>query len=226
MATKRKFCCMILSGYGTGEQAGSILQQHLQTNGMDAYLVTPCGAGRKRLSRRFWVHAVRMEYLKLKKQYEHIALIGLSIGGVLQMHLVEFHPAAAVFINTPTSDTSFTELRRLFRRDLQPGLGTMLTPFGYYQFYRFMQETKQHAMTVMECPTLILQSRDDKVSDPDHAEDLYKRLRTGEKYIRYYERGGHNVLDSRMNMAVCSDVFQFCSSIRGDVGVENQPLEL
>lgn len=161
-----------------------------------------------------------MKYLTLRKQYRRIAVIGISIGGMLQVYLAELHPAAAVFINSPTCDSSFPEMRRLFRRDLQPEMGGLLSAFGYYQFYRFVQDTKKRTVSVLDCPTLILQTRDDRVSDPDHAEALFKRLRTGEKYIRYYARGGHNVLDSRMNMAVCSDVFQFCSSVRGDVSGE------
>ena len=207
---------MILCGYGTGKEAGDTLCRHLHTNGMDAVLVPPCGEGRAHLSRRYWIHSVRMRYLTLKKEYRRIAIIGMSIGGLLQLHLAQLKPAAAVFINSPTAESSLPEMRRLFRRDLKPELGGLKTPLGYYQFWKFMKESQDTSVAELECPTLILQTRDDAVSDPAHAEGLFERLRTGEKYIRYYECGGHNVLDSSREMAVCSDVFQFCSSIRGE----------
>lgn len=214
--TKNDFCCMVLCGYGSGQQAGQTLCQHLQANGMDAVLVPPCAGEKARLSRRFWIHTVRMKYLALRKQYQRIAVIGLSIGGMMEFHLAEFRPAAAVFINSPIGNSSIQEIRRLFRRDLQPELGLLRAPFGCYQLWRFVQDTRSCPISELCCPTLIIQTRDDKVSDPNNAEELYKRLRGSSKNLRYYENGGHNVLDSRMDLSVCSDVFQFCSSIRGE----------
>lgn len=215
---------MVLCGYGSGQQDGQTLCQHLQRNGMDAVLVPPCAGEKARLSRRFWIHTVRMRYLTLRRQYRRIAVIGLSIGGMMEFHLAEFRPAAAVFINSPMGNSSLQEIRRLFRRDLQPELGFLRSPFGCYQLWRFVQDTRRCPISDLECPTLIIQTRDDKVSDPNNAEELYKRLRVSSKNLRYYDNGGHNVLDSRMDLSVCSDVFQFCSSIRGEAE-EKEPAE-
>lgn len=212
----KKFCCMILCGYGAGMQSGEILRQHLVGNGMDAVLVLPSGRYKVRCSRKFWIHTVRMKYLALKKEYQQVAVIGISVGGVLQLHLTDLKPAAAVFINSPADYNSLPELRRLFRQDLKSGISGLCTPLGYYQFWRLLQDTDADVATELSCPTLVLQSRDDAVSAPEHAESLFKRLRTKEKSLRYYECGGHNVLGSSKELAVCSDVFQFCSSIRGE----------
>lgn len=215
MTTKKDFCCMILCGYGTGQSAGERLCDHLQSNGIDAVLVTPCDGERLRMSRRYWTHLVRMRYLSLRKEYSRIAVIGISVGGMLQMYLAELKPAAAVFINSPTAESTLPEMRRVFRRDFQPEMKRMQTPVGYYQFWRFVRDTQKQPLSAIECPTLILQTKDDKVSDPENAEKLFQALRTDDKYIHYYEKGGHDVLGSSMEMAVCSSVFQFCSAVRG-----------
>ena len=206
---------MVLCGYGSSQQAGQTLCRHLQQNGMDAVLVPPCAEEKAQLSRRFWIHTVRMKYLTLRRRYRRIAVVGLSIGGMLQVHLAEFRPCAAVFINSPMGDSSLQELRRLYRRDLGPEMGGLRTPFGYYQLWRFSQDTRRCPLSALSCPTLIIQTRDDKVSDPNNAEEIYRRLR-GIRSLRYYDNGGHNVLDSDMELSVCSEVFQFCSSIRGE----------
>lgn len=225
MTEKKDFCCMVLCGYGSGQQDGKTLCEHLQRNGIDAVLVPPCAEEKVHLSRRYWIHTVRMKYLTLRKDYQRIAVIGLSIGGMMGFHLAEFQPAAAVFINSPMGNSSIQEIRRLFRRDLKSELGGLRSLFGCYQLWRFVQDTGERSISGLKCPTLIIQTRDDKVSDPNNAEELYERLHGNKKNLRYYDNGGHNVLDSKMDLSVCSDVFQFCSSVRGEMENKKKPAE-
>ena len=40
---KKDFCCLIVTGFGAGSQAGMILRDHMQDNGIDTFLTTPFG---------------------------------------------------------------------------------------------------------------------------------------------------------------------------------------
>ena len=91
-----------------------------------------------------------------------------------------------------------------------------------YQLKLLVQRTKKRGTSSVQCPVLVLQTRDDAVCDPSNAEHLFKLLHVPDKSLRYYPEGGHDVLCSRTVLAVCSDIFQFCSRIRG---LEVDPLK-
>ena len=85
--TKNDFSCLIVSGFGASSQAGVILRDHMCDSGIDTFLTTPSGNEDLRLDKDHWVHGVRMEYLSLRKRYQRVALVGLSLGGVLLLHM-------------------------------------------------------------------------------------------------------------------------------------------
>ena len=109
--TKNDFCCLIVSGFGAGSQAGVILRDHMCDSGIDTFLTTPSGSEELRLDKDHWVHGVRMEYLALRKQYQRVALVGLSLGGVLLLHMQDLKPAASIFVNTPCVSERQTQWR-------------------------------------------------------------------------------------------------------------------
>ena len=215
---KQDFCCLIISGFGGGIQAGTVLRKHLQDSGMDAFLTTPSGKQPLRIEQEHWIHGIRMEYLALRKQYQNIVVIGLSVGGLLLMHLLDLRPKAVVFVNTPgfyAHREQKKELKLIFDADLHPYMhGLFRAPHGRRELIRLVQHTA-HGTCTVRCPALILQTKDDRVCHPGNADELYKLLHFGDKTIRLYPEGGHNVLLSHMDLAVCSDIFQFCSRMRG-----------
>lgn len=215
--TKQDFCCLIISGFGAGNQAGMILRDHLCDSGIDAFLTTPSGKETLRIDQEHWVHGIRMEYLALRKQYRRIALIGLSLGGMLLIHLLDLNPAAIVFVNAPCARSrNGKELRRIFQADLKPRMhGVLYEPRGQYQLRQLAEETRERGIHGARCPALVLQTLDDRICDPSNADELFKQLHMPDKNIRFYPEGGHDVLTSRTVLAVCSDIFQFCSRVRG-----------
>lgn len=219
--TKQDFCCLIVSGFGAGEQAGIILRDHLRDNGMDAFLTTPSGQETLRISQEHWVHGVRMEYLSLRRRYRRIALIGVSLGGMLLVHLLDLNPAAVVFVNAPCMHPYKNKERNyIFQADLRPRMhGVIRETCGKHQLRRLAAETRSCGVQNVSCPALVLQTLDDRVSDPSNADRLFKQLHVADKNIRFYPEGGHDVLTSRAVLAVCSDIFQFCSRVRGGTAV-------
>lgn len=214
---KQDFCCLIVSGFGAGSQSGIILRDHLRDNGIDAFLTTPSGKETPRISQEHWVHGVRMEYLALRRKYHRVTLIGLSLGGMLLLQLLDLNPAAIVFVNAPCAHSrSRKELARIFQADLKAGMhGPLRTQRGQYELRRLAAETREHGTQNVSCPALVLQTLDDCVCDPSDADALFKQLHMADKNIRFYPEGGHDVLTSRAVLAVCSDIFQFCSRVRG-----------
>ncbi len=214
--TKKDFCCLIVSGFGAGSQAGVILRDHMCDSGIDTFLTTPSGNEDLRLDKDHWVHGVRMEYLSLCKRYQRVALVGLSLGGVLLLHMQDLGPAASIFVNTPcVSERQMRLWNRIFQSDLQPKMSGVRALPARYQLKLLVQRTKKRGAGCVRCPALVLQTRDDVVCDPSNAEHLFKLLHVPDKSLRYYPEGGHDVLCSRTVLAVCSDIFQFCSRIRG-----------
>ncbi|HBI64029.1 MAG TPA: hypothetical protein DDX51_02775 [Clostridiales bacterium] len=213
---RKDFCCLIVCGFGAGCQAGMILCDHLRDSGIDAFLTTPSGKETLRMDQEHWIHGIRMEYLHLRKQYRRVALIGLSIGGMLLLHMLDLNPAALVFVNTPYPRRGGgQELGRVFQADLKSRMhGLLREPYARLQLHALAGETRRRSVRGVSCPTLILQTLDDAVCSPSNADALYKLLQMADKQVRFYPEGGHDVLTSRTVLAVCSDIFQFCSRVR------------
>lgn len=214
--TKQDFCCLIVTGFGAGYQSGAVLRDHLCNSGMDAFLTTPSGTQTMRIDAEHWIHGVRMEYLALRKKYRHIALIGLSLGGILLTHLLDLDPAAIIFVNTPVPQLHGRKQRnRIFQADLKSRMhGVIQQPRGQQQLRRLLKKTWERGVQDVNCPALVLQTLDDCVCRPDNADELFKLLHVPDKKLRLYPEGGHDVLTSRAVLAVCSDIFQFCSRVR------------
>lgn len=218
--TKKDFCCLIVTGFGNGYEAGKILRQHLRANDMDAYLTAPSGRQPLKISQEHWLHGVRMEYLSLRHSYERVALIGVSLGGVLLLHMQDLHPAAAVFVNAPCAPPYNREILRLYRADLKTGIkGLLRGSMGRYELYRLARRTKSQTIQTIHCPTLVLQAMDDTICSADHAERMHKQINVRDKALRLYPEGGHDVLTSDTVLAVCSDIFQFCTRVRASVQI-------
>ncbi len=214
--TKNDFCCLIISGFGEGEQSAQLLREHLRGSGMDAYVTVPSGSKDLLLLQEHWIHGVRMEYLALRHTYRRIALIGLSLGGLLMTHLLDLRPAAIVFINTPDPDKR-NALSGIFREDLRPRIhGVGRGMLARHQLARLAEKTQARGLHGARCPALVLQTQDDDICSPTDAEALFKRLNVKDKALRLYAEGGHNVLASDSVLAVYSDIFQFCSRIRAE----------
>ncbi|MDO4174399.1 MAG: alpha/beta hydrolase [Eubacteriales bacterium] len=214
--TKKDFCCLIISGFGAGYQAGIVLRDHMYNSGMDTFLTTPSGKETLRIDTDHWIHSVRMEYLALRKQYQRVAVIGLSLGGMLQLHLLDLKPAAMIFVNAPAASVHSARVwNRVFQADLQARLSGLRAVAGKHQLRRLVEKTRDCSVYSAQCPALVLQTMDDTVCDPSHADKLFKLLHMPDKNIRFYPEGGHDVLTSQTVLAVCSDIFQFCSRVRG-----------
>lgn len=213
---KNDFCCLIISGFGAGEQSAQLLCEHLRDNGMDAFVTTPSGSQSPLLQQEHWIHGVRMEYLALRHTYRRIALIGLSLGGLLMIHLLDLRPAATVFINTPDPYKK-RALCGIFREDLRPRIhGAARILLARHQLTRLAEKTQARGLHGVRCPALVLQTQDDAICKPADAESLFKKLNVKDKALRLYAEGGHNVLASDSVLAVYSDIFQFCSRIQAE----------
>ncbi len=157
--TKNDFCCLIVSGFGAGSQAGVILRDHMCDSGIDTFLTTPSGNEDLRLDKDHWVHGVRMEYLSLCKRYQRVALVGLSLGGVLLLHMQDLGPAASIFVNTPcVSERQMRLWNRIFQSDLQPKMSGVRALPARYQLKLLVQRTKKRGAGCVRCPALVLQT--------------------------------------------------------------------
>lgn len=211
---KRDFCCLICHGFGDGAQA-ELLAYHLRGSGIDTYASSPAGKQEIRAYRQYWIHCCRMQYLRLRKQYERIVVVGLESGAFYLMHMADLKPAGMVFLNAPIGCLSSLPRRiQLFWSDIRPAMKGVFQPVeAFYHFHCFLNETQEIGVKQLTCPVLVIQTRAEQAAEAD-ANDLYAHLTMQDRTIRCYPHSGESLIGSRAALAVCSDVFQFCARIR------------
>ncbi|MGN1031008.1 MAG: hypothetical protein ACI4PQ_05335 [Butyricicoccaceae bacterium] len=211
---KRDFCCLIFHGFGDDSQA-ELLAYHLRESGIDTYTASPAGNETARAFRQYWIHNSRMQYLRLRRQYRRIVMVGLESGGFYLMHLADLKPAGIVFLNTPVGCLNSVRRRvGLFWSDVLPAMKGILKPIeSFYQFQRFLGETQEIGVRHIACPVMVIQTQKQEGTETD-AQDLFAHLTVADRTIRCYPHAGDSLIGSRAALAVCSDVFQFCARIR------------
>lgn len=213
---KRDFCCLIFYGFGDGAQA-ELLAYHLRESGMDAYTCSPAEGKQTHVHRQYWVHSCRMQYLRLRRQYRRIVIVGVESGAFYLMRMADLKPAGMVFVNAPVGClSSMTRRVQLFWSDIRPVMKGIWQPLGaFYHFYRFMNETLETGVKQIACPAIVIQTYAEQELLSD-ANNLYAHLTMEDRMLRCYPHAGESLIGSRAALAVCSDVFQFCARIRAE----------
>ena len=81
-----------------------------------------------------------------------------------------------------------------------------------YNFSLLLKQTKPKICNV-KCNVLITQTKDDDTVRIRSVDYLYKHLSSEPKHIKYYAKGGHQVLRSQSANQVISDVTAFLNSL-------------
>jgi pimeloyl-ACP methyl ester carboxylesterase len=119
-----------------------------------------------------WRHLTEQEHIAP----ERIVLFGESLGGSIAAWLAVRHPPAGLIVYA-----SFTSV---------PELARVLYPmFPAARLVRYRYDTRA-AFTQMDCPVLILHSREDEIVPFSHGQALYAAARAPTRLIAL--RGGHN----------------------------------
>lgn len=182
-----------------------------------------------------WVAAAEKALGELGQRCRVRFVAGLSLGGLLTLYLAARHPVAGAVALAPAIRVRdwrfrFAHLMRRSRRwiEPQPGTDDLADPaartltwhYARYpacsvsQVLRLVQETRR-SLGQVRCPTLIVQSRRDRVLVPEGARWAYERIPAAEKRLVWLERSGHNVLVDVEREAVFEEVWRFVSALGG-----------
>ncbi len=180
-----------------------------------------------------WWEDVQAAYRELKELgYAKVAVIGLSLGGVLALKLAYSEPVVGVstmcspmfFDNQEQLSKGFRHYASQYKKvegksteqvnqevdqlviDAQPLFNDLA---------RLIQEVNgqiDHIYT----PALVIQAKDDQMINPDSANYIYQSIESDDKAIKWYEDAGHAITLGPKKEAVHQDIDQFLESLNWD----------
>lgn len=202
---------LLLHGFGGGRIELAPLEKLLCRQGYCCHSITLPGHDSKGVIAPHIRHhdfqmGARKAYLELKKQHEHIAVIGFSMGGLLAINLAaEFTPVAIATINTPVLFWSPRAMAHWLRDDIQ-----QRRPFHLHRLSSAIRRQKLRMnleyprllfktlplMEQVRCPVLIAQSVFDDTSQMRSADMLKQLMRHANATVRYYDKSWHTICHS------------------------------
>lgn len=165
-----------------------------------------------------WLSSAEKELLQLKKEYLKIILVGFSMGGLIAVNLINIHGAdGVVFINTPVYYWDIKRIVKNLASDFKSYFSNYLKKSTdkplktLLQFVILLNKTKKLFGNVT-AKTLILQALDDDTVHHKSADCIFSKVK-GEKSIKFYDKGGHTILQSTCGELICSDVHEFVARL-------------
>ncbi len=180
-----------------------------------------------------WYEDAEKALLELKQHAEKIIVCGLSMGGLVSIDLGIKHPeivsnviliapalkfADPLSILTPVlakvvkywdSPNSYNdeELRKKNNKNY-PFFATD----SFASLYKSAENIKKRLKS-FDRPVLILQSKSDKVVSPESAKIIYRKIRSIDKKIEWFQRSGHEMLLDLEADAVLNAINEYIGSI-------------
>lgn len=165
-----------------------------------------------------WYGRVLEHYLALQLEYRRVSVVGFSTGGLLALHLAFAHPLHKLVLLSPffairhqwyyglrpeqylnSIGWLLEEIPRLQLPIRDAHVRALAEQTTYFQSFNLpavrsaleLIEQVKAEVAHIQVPTLILQSRQDTVVDPQQAEWLYQELGSQQKSLHWLERSDH-----------------------------------
>ena len=219
---------VIIHGFGGGTNEIEYLAQYLRAKGLDVHTVSLAGhGGTKRelagSSYPDWIRSVKNSIDEMTSKYQHINLIGFSLGGLLSAHFASIDSIKkVVFINTPIYLWNIKLILRDFINDIHGG---KFSKIDYYRksvsgvsiksgidFLIMLEKTKKMFAAVSK-PSLIIQCKNDETAYYKSAAFIKEKIGGGANVL-YYDGGCHQVFTAAVDLRdkVCDDIYEFLES--------------
>lgn len=155
-----------------------------------------------------WFKAVEDEYLRLRENYKIVLPMGLSMGGILALHLAAKYDvkglvsfSAPVFLvderayHVAKMDIEFFGKERTTEekaRNLAKGRFSYdITPTKSMVSLLELIDLVKQELSEITVPSLLIQSQDDQTVNPKSAQYLYDQLGSTVKELLWLEKSGH-----------------------------------
>lgn len=220
--------CLIIHGFGGGIHEIEPIAKHLIDLDYDVVCPTLKGHSTTKKDMREaiyadWIESAECEFLRMKESGDEVLLIGFSMGGLIAFNLAsKYNTKAIVTINTPIFYWNLAQVihnlvddiknRNIvnIKRYLQAKQNSPISSMR--QFLFLLNQTKSKLEEV-KCPLLIIQAKDDDTSRRKSVDYIYNHVSSAKKNIKYYNEGGHQILQSSVSEQVFSCVDDFIQNL-------------
>lgn len=233
-----KRAVLLLHGF-TGHSADMrMLGRFLESKGYTSYGPIYRGHGKSpedllEGSAETWYEDVKQAYQQMKADgYDKIAVLGLSLGGVLSLKLATETPVVGVgAMCSPIFFDNYTQLTKGFRyfasqykekegksKDVIDQEVKALASHAEELFESLaglideVREVLDHIYT----PTLVIQAKDDQMINTESASYIYDHVECDDKKIHWYENAGHAITLGPKREDVHEDTYRFLESLDWD----------
>lgn len=203
---KKDIAILVIHGFGGDISEISPLCDIMLNKGYDvsAPILAGHGGSKEALAKtKFtdWIESAMQAYVELQTQYEHVAVIGFSMGGLIAVNLFNIYPFD--FLITVNSPIYYWNVKAAFH-NLETDFSTTARKYlheshnksvsSLVEFIKILDFSKDKFKNVT-CDTLVIQAKDDDTVKPKSAEYIYNSV-IGYKKKLYYESGGHIILNT------------------------------
>lgn len=179
---------------------------------------------------RDWYEALAEEYLSLKRIYPRVIPVGLSMGGLLCLHLaVCMSVPAAVSLSAPV----YLGDERIYQaptmegpyvgKDISPEEQAKKLAEGHFSYEKIpvkcivslleLIDLVRGEMPIIKAPVLMVHSGDDPTAKPESALYIYEHLGSIHKKLVWLEGSGHVITLGKERQQVFEQIESFANDI-------------
>lgn len=226
LVKKSEEVVLLIHGFGGSPAELTLLASALIDGGYSVYAPLLTGHGTKiededHTKYQSWIQDVDEAYSLLKSQYKKVFISGLSMGGLLALHLAEVDKVEALALMAPaivyySSSNYMAFLILPFKKHLSffgktefeghtesylRGGYNMVSVSASLELNK-LQKTVRKDLGQITSPYLVIQGKKDTLVSPKEPEYLAKRTRSEIKEVIYLESSSHLIpLDNERNTA-------------------------
>lgn len=172
-----------------------------------------------------WIKSASDAYFELSRKYDRVFVGGLSMGGLIALHLAARLPVSGVVAMCApiyTVDTRLRFVRFLYRiRPYQKTSGSREPHISEYVYSMGRMPLKSAAelwdlikimrreIKDVHAPALIMQSEQDKTVQPRSATYIAEKIRSKQKILKWYPNSGHILPVDHDREQVWADFVEF-----------------
>ncbi|WP_066192458.1 MULTISPECIES: alpha/beta hydrolase [Gracilibacillus] len=177
-----------------------------------------------------WWQDVQEAYQYLQDSgYQKIAIAGLSLGGVLALHLACNYPVTGVvtmctpmfFDNEEQLTIGFRQFAKEYKEledkdeeTINEEIEQLLSKAsGLFQQIASSIANVKENVDMLYAPTFVIQAKQDEMINTDSAKYIYENVETDKKEIKWYENAGHVITFSKVKDQLHEDIATFLESL-------------
>ncbi len=221
---------LVIHGFGGGPFEVESLAKHLNKRGY--VIACPQLKGHtgnrkhmKRATCEDWIASAEIDLLRLIQKTSTVVIVGFSMGGLIAVNLAgkyKEYVKALVTVNTPIFVWDMKRIAINIKEDIRCKKFENIKRYieakrssplsSKIEFFKFLRFSKEKFFDI-EVPFLITQTMDDDTVKIKSVDYIYNTISSSVKEAKYYEKGGHLILESQYAQHVINDVDKFIDQL-------------